>query len=366
MRRRAKAGPAQALFAATATLGLLVAAAGPPSPPVPLDYLSVAPTQMVFVVLSVSGPRVSGTLYTNALTGALPSLRLRSATTRFAGAATGEALTIFLAGSHKPLQGSYNTATLSLEVPGSHGTVAVVHATRAPLIAYQRALANWRAATAKANTASATATSIAEAEAQRQQLLLDGLNQSVHTVDADVSGIEAPSGLGSDENLLRGDVALVQGDLQVVATDRSVFATDLRLGRSPCGDIVGAYGDALTAYRDEQSMMEDAKSGVGADIKGMRQLMTDAPGDWAAYAQAQDALPSYRPTSPVPALDLVLARGQAVIKAATLAVNADIDRANGYVERAYATVNAADKTNHCGPVKKAPAVRHVTEGWLTS
>jgi hypothetical protein len=82
--------------------------------------------------------------------------------------------------------------------------------------------------------------------------------------------------------------------------------------------------------------------------------MASAPGDYSGYWRAQQALPTYHPTTPIPPLKVALATGQSVINGAMRQVNSYINPANRIVAHAYRLVNVANRANHCGPVKSAP------------
>jgi hypothetical protein len=159
---------------------------------------------------------------------------------------------------------------------------------------------------------------------------------------------------------------VVYDDLGVVEDDNGVFADDIAAGSSPCGDIMSAYGDAHTAYTDGESMVSDAKSGVGADLRDERGAMAAAPTDWAAYWRAQQALPSYHPTQPIPRLKTALTAGRRVTNGAVSQVNSDIRQANRYVARAYAVLNTANGSHHCGALEKTPTIGYVTAQSLVS
>jgi len=80
----------------------------------------------------------------------------------------------------------------------------------------------------------------------------------------------------------------------------------------------------------------------------------------ASYWAAQHALPTYRPTTPIAPLKVALGEGDATIRKAVARVNADIQKANGYIVQAYALPNAAQAAMHCGPTQKAPQLAVVS------
>lgn len=111
----------------------------------------------------------------------------------------------------------------------------------------------------------------------------------------------------------------------------------------------------------------EGPSGVDGDLQDEQRAMDDVPSDYAAYWQAQHALPTYHPTNPIPPLNVVLATGQSVINGIVAQVNTDIDQANVYVAQAYDQVNTASTAYNCGVPEVAPVIPNVTAtGWLSS
>jgi hypothetical protein len=346
------------LLAAVTLLGALV-----PAPTAnasgPQCYLVTYRAEVVFVELTASNGRVVGVLYDDTLAGALPSLYVNSESTDFVGRDSSGQLTLFFGGSSSAVFGSINADSLSLQMPESDGSLGTVKLSKSSVEAYDEILAKWHQEISAANAAAAAA-------AKKSAHLLNQLNAAIDKVESDLSVITSPGTLGTDEGILGTDVGVVDTDLGVVETDNQVFAVDIASGSSPCGDIMSAYGDAHTAYTDGESMVSDAKSGVGGDLRDERGAMAAAPGDWAAYWRAQEALPTYRPTQPIPRLKTALTAGRRVTNGAVSQVNSDIKQVNRYVAQAYAIVNAANTSHHCGALEKTPRIGYVTAQSLMS
>jgi hypothetical protein len=325
----------------------------------PHCYLVTYRTEVVFIELTASNGKVVGVWYDNTLAGALPSLYVNSESTDFVGRDSSGQLTLFFGGSSSAVFGSINADSLSLQMPQSDGSLSTVKLSKSSVAAYDQILAKWHQEISAANGAAAAA-------AKKTAHLLNQLNAAINKVDNDLSVISSPGTLGTDERVLGTDVSVVDTDLDVVETDNQVFAVDIAAGSSPCGDIMSAYGDAHTAYTDGESMVSDAKSGVGADLRDERGAMAAAPTDWAAYWRAQQALPSYHPTQPIPRLKTALTAGRRVTNGAVSQVNSDIRQANRYVARAYAVLNTANGSHHCGALEKTPTIGYVTAQSLVS
>ena len=106
-------------------------------------------------------------------------------------------------------------------------------------------------------------------------------------------------------------------------------------------------------------MMDLVTGVVAGDIHDAQAGITSAPQDWEDYWAAQHALPTYRPTTPIPPLKVAIAEGNATIHQAVAHVNGDIRQANSYVAQAYAMPNAAQVAMHCGAKQRVP----VTPPW---
>ena len=346
------------LLAAVTILATLV-----PAPPAnasgPRCYLVTYRAEVLFVEFAASNGKVVGVLYDNTLAGALPSLYVNSESTDFVGRDSSGQLTLFFGGSSSAVFGSVNTDSLSLQIPRSDGSLSKVTLSKSSVAAYDQILAEWHREISTANSAAAAA-------ARKAAHLLNQLNAAINEVDNDLSVITSPGTLGTDEGVLSDDVGVVDDDLGVVEDDNQVFADDIAADSSPCGDIMSDYGDAHTAYIDGESMVSDAKSGVGGDLRDERGAMAAAPSDWAAYWRAQEALPSYRPAQPIPRLKTALTTGRRVTNGAVSQVNSDIKQANRYVARAYAILNTANGSHHCGALERAPTIGHVTAQSLVS
>jgi hypothetical protein len=325
----------------------------------PQCYLVTYRVEVIFVELTASNGRVVGVWYDNTLAGALPSLYVNSESTDFVGRDSSGQLTLFFGGSSSAVFGSVNADSLSLQMPQSDGSLSTVTLSESSVAAYDQILAKWHQEISSANSAAAAA-------AKKTAHLLNQLNAAIKKVDNDLSVITSPGTLGYDEGALSYDVSAVDYDLSAVEYDNQGFAYDIAAGSSPCGDIMSAYGDAHTAYTDGESMVSDAKSGVGGDLRDERGAMAAAPSDWAAYSRAQKALPSYHPTQPIPSLKAALTAGRRVTNGAVSQVNSDIRQARRYVAKAYAIINAANGSHHCGALEKAPTIGYVTAQWLVS
>jgi hypothetical protein len=284
---------------------------------------------------------------------------VNSESTDFVGRDSSGQLTLFFGGSSSAVFGSVNADSLSLQRPQSDGSLSTFTLSKSSVAAYDQTLAKWHQEISAANGAAAAA-------AKKAAHLLNQLNAAINKVDKDLSVITSPGTLGIDEGVLSDDVGVVDDDLGVVEDDNQVFANDIAAGSSPCGDIMSAYGDAHTAYTDGESMVSDAKSGVGGDLRDERGAMAAAPSDWAVYSRAQQALPSYRPTRPIPSLKVALTAGRRVTNGAVSQVNSDIRQARRYVAKAYAIINAANGSHHCGALEKAPTIGYITAQWLVS
>jgi len=108
----------------------------------------------------------------------------------------------------------------------------------------------------------------------------------------------------------------------------------------------GSEGERRLAAQDTRTILSDARGGVGVDIRDVQQAMASAPHDYSTYWQAQHALPTYHPTTPIPPLKAALATGQSVINGAVRQVNSHINQGNGIVTQAYRLANAANNKNH--------------------
>jgi hypothetical protein len=325
----------------------------------PQCYLVTYSTAVVFVELTTANGKVVGVLYDNTLVGALPSLSVNSEITDFTGRDNSGQLTLFFGGSSSAVFGSINADSLSLQIPQSDGSLSTAKLLKSSVAAYDQILAKWHQEISAANAAAAAA-------AKKSAHLLNQLNAAIDKLESDLSVITSPGTLGTDEGVLSDDLGVVDDDLGVVEDDNGVFTDDVGAGLSPCGDIRSAYSDARTAYTDGESMVSDAKSGVGRDLRDERDAMAAAPAAWAAYWRAQEALPSYRPTRPIPRLKTALTAGRRVTNGAVAQVNSDIKQANKYVAQAYAIINAASTSHHCGALEKAPTIGYVTAQWLVS
>ena len=63
-------------------------------------------------------------------------------------------------------------------------------------------------------------------------------------------------------------------------------------------------------------------------------------------------------------MKVALAAGRRVTVGAVSQVNSDIKQANRYVAQAYAIVNTANTSDHCGALEKIPTIGYVTAQWL--
>ena len=359
MARFLKVRPLHASLLAAVTLLTALVPAPPANASGPQCYLVTYRAEVLFVELTASNGKVVGVWYDNTLSGALPSLYVNSESTDFVGRDSSGQLTLFFGGSTSAVFGSVNADSLSLQRPQSDGSLSTFTLSKSSVAAYDQTLAKWHQEISAANGAAAAA-------AKKAAHLLNQLNAAINKVDKDLSVITSPGTLGIDEGVLSDDVGVVDDDLGVVEDDNQVFANDIAAGSSPCGDIMSAYGDAHTAYTDGESMVSDAKSGVGGDLRDERGAMAAAPSDWAVYSRAQQALPSYRPTRPIPSLKVALTAGRRVTNGAVSQVNSDIRQARRYVAKAYAIINAANGSHHCGALEKAPTIGYITAQWLVS
>jgi uncharacterized protein YoxC len=336
----------------------------------PNDYLSTGRYDASFAEFTVSGSDVVGVVYVDTVEGSNPNAYLSSQSLQFTGTDSGGNLTLFFGGSWTPTFGSVNGQSLSLQIPQSDGTLQTFTFSRSSVAAYNRYIAQWKAAITKANQAAAAAAAKVAAAAQHKQQLLNRLNQTIAAVESDLSVLSSPGTLSDDENTLGDDVNTVGDDLNTVEDDMNTVSDDHNSGESHsvvCGDVSTSYGDAATAASDARVIVSDAQAsqgGVGEDLRDALQAMSRTPGDYAAYWQAQHALPSYEPTNPIPPLKVALATGQGTINGAIHQVNSYLDQANGTVAKAYGLANGAQKANHCGPPKSAPVIGHVTAAML--
>ena len=359
MARFLKVRPLQASLLAAVTLLAALVPAPTANASGPNCYLVTYRAEVVFVELTASNGKVVGVWYDNTLAGALPSLYVNSESTDFVGRDSSGQLTLFFGGSSSAVFGSINADSLSLQMPQSDGSLSTVKLSKSSVAAYDQILAKWHQEISAANGTAAAA-------AKKTAHLLNQLNAAIKKVDNDLSVITSPGTLGYDDGALSYDVSAVDYDLSTVEYDNQGFAYDIAAGSSPCRDIMSAYGDAHTAYTDGESMVSDAKSGVGADLRDERGAMAAAPTDWAAYWRAQQALPSYHPTQPIPRLKTALTAGRRVTNGAVSQVNSDIRQANRYVARAYAVLNTANGSHHCGALEKTPTIGYVTAQSLVS
>jgi hypothetical protein len=366
MTRSLKVRPLQACLLAAVTLLAVLVTAPTANASGPNCYLVTYRAEVLFVEFTAPNGKVDGEMYDNTLAGALPSLYVNSENSNFVGTDNSGRLTLFFGGSTSAVFGSVNVDSLSLQIPQSDGSLSTVTLSRSSVAAYDQILAKWHQEISAANGAAAAAAQKAAAAAKKAAHLLKQLNAAVNKVDNDLSIITSPGTLEDDEGVLSDDVGVVDNDLGVVQDDNQVFADDIASDSSPCGDIRSAYGDAHTAYTDGESIVSDAKSGVGGDLRDERGAMAAAPSDWAAYWRAQQALPSYHPTQPIPRLKTALTAGRRVTNGAVSQVNSDIRQANRYIAKAYAIVNAVNMSHHCGVLEKAPTIGYVTAQRLMS
>jgi len=333
MTRSLKVRPLQACLLAALTLLAAPVPATTASASTLRHYLSVRKAEVLFVQLTVSEGVVDGELYDDTLTGSVPYLSLASEHGGLNGTDDGGKLTVssFTWGT---VFGSVSGSSLSLDLPQHNGMLSTVTFSSASVGRYNQLLSQWQRWVSASNA-----------------------------VDEDLSVISSPGRLGSDERDIDYDVSRVAGDQEGVGWDLPGAATD-------CGDVENAYDKANTAYPDALSLLSDAKSGIAGDLRTEQTALAAAPFDWATYQRSQDALHGYPLTSPVPVppLNVALATGYKVIRDVVSRVNSDIDKANGYVAQAYATVNAASEARQCGPwpLLKAPVIGHVTAKWLAS
>ena len=337
----------------------------------PGDYMWVGRDEVALMEFTVSASTVVGVMYTETLEGSSPNAYLQSASLKFTGTDNGGDLTLYLGGrSAVPTFGSVDGGTLSLQFQQNGGALSTVTFYLSSVATYDRYLVQWNAAIGRANAAAAAVAAKAAAAAARKQQLLARLNETIEEVDSDLSSLSSPGELGDDEGDLANDVGDVSNDLGDVQNDMGNVANDLSNDDTQaqvCSDISSSYNDAASTAADAQSIVSDAQarlSGVGKDIQDVQQAMARAPGDYGAYWQAQHALPTYQPTSPIPPLKVALATGQSIIDGAVHQVNSYVTQANGIVAQAYRLVNAANKANHCGPAKAPPVIGHVTPALL--
>lgn len=364
-RRRNRSRAIRGVATAALTLAGILGAAGIASASAPSDYLSTGQYTAVFLQFTISSGRIVGLAYVDTVEGSNPNAHLSTESVKFTGTDSGDNLTLYFADrASAPTFGTLNGRSLSLQLQQNNGTITTLTLGRSTVSAYNNFVSRWQTVIRNANARVSAQQAAAAARAAHQKQLLNNLNTSIDQVDSDLSNMQSPGNLSDDLPQVSDDLAQVSDDLAQVGDDNTQVGDDLAAGENPCNDISAEYGDSHVTYTDAETMLSYAKYYVGGDIGQERQFMGAAPDDWANYWQAQDALPTYKPTNPIPPLKVALAAAQKIINGAVAQVNSDIDQANGYVAQAYRMANAAQVANHCGPATLAPKLGHVTAASL--
>ncbi len=336
----------------------------------PGNYLSVGPSEVVFVQFSVSDNNVVGVLHDNVLDNSpgdtatfTPAfLSITSTAYNFTGTDSSGHLTLFFSGSSTATFGTISGGSLSLQLTQTNGSLTTFTLRASSVTAYNNALARWQNQLNKQNNAAANAEAKAQQASEEQQQLLANLQAAISTVDNDLATMQSPGTLSNDLAVVDNDLAVVQNGLAVVHNGNSVLTNAISAGTDHaglCSDVSAEYQDAGEVVGDTKAMVSDATSSLNSDLGQDQQVMYNAPEDWATYWEAQHALPTQVPTTPIPPLKVAIAEGQATINQAIGHVNADIRQANSYIAQAYAMPNAAQKAMNCGPTQKVPVIKKV-------
>jgi len=341
---------------------------GTASASAPYNYLSVGPSEIVFVQFTVTDQNVVGVLHDDVLnvspadqSNFTPAtFSINPSVYNFNGTDTSGHLTLFINGNSTATFGTISGGSLSLQLTQSDGSVATLTLGGSSLTAYNNALVQWQNRLNNENNAVANAEAKAKQAAEKQQQLLNNLTAAITTVDNDLSTMQNPGTLSDDLGVVDDDLGVVQDDLGVVHDDNGVLGDDISAGSNHstlCGAVSTEYDAAGVVVGGTHAMVNDAKTSLDSDLGQDQQTMDNAPADWATYWGAQHALPSEVPTTPIPPLKVAVAEGQATINQAIAHVNADIRQANSYIAQAYAMPNAAQKAMSCGPTKKVPVIQ---------
>lgn len=306
---------------------------------------------------TVTTGRVVGVFYTDTVEGSLPNAYLSSSSERFTGTERGGNLTLYFGSfGATPVFATISGRTLSIQVPQSNGTVEPEQLGKSTLVHYNQAITSWQNVVARANAQAAAQQRAAAAAAARKKQLLDNLNNAITTVDNDLSVMQSPGNLSGDLGQVDGDLGQVKADLGQVHADNRQLSSDAKSGEDHgvlCEDVAVEYQDAQVTVQDGHVMLQDVGQ-VAGDVQQTQGAIASAAGDWAIYWAAQHALPTYRPTTPIPPLKVAVGEGDATIRKAVVRVNAAIHKANAYIVQAYALPNAAQAAMHCGSTQKVP------------
>jgi hypothetical protein len=341
---------------------------GTASASAPYNYLSVQPSEMVFVQFTVAGTNVVGVMHDDVLNSSpgdsatfTPAfLSINSTAYNLSGTDTSGHLTLYISEYTVSVFGTMTAGHLSLQLPQSDGSVATLTLGGCSLNAYNNALARWQDQLDNENNAAANAEARAQQASENHQQLLNNLNAAITTVDNDLATMQSPGNLSGDLGQVDDDLGQVQDDLGQTKDDNAQLTDDGKTDSGHatlCGDVVTEYQDAGVVVSDTNVMVSDAKSDLDSDLGQDQQTMDNAPADWATYWAAQHALPTEVPITPIPPLKVGIAEGQATINQAVAHVNADIRQANSYIAQAYAMPNAAQKAMSCGATKKVPVIK---------
>jgi hypothetical protein len=341
---------------------------GTASASAPYNYLRVGSSEIVFVQFAVTDQNVVGVLHDDVLnvspadqSNFTPAVfSISSNVYNFTGTDDSGHLTLFINGNSTATFGTVSGGSLSLQLTQSDGSVATLTLGGSSLTAYNNALARWQNQLNNENNAAANTEAKAQQAAENQQQLLNNLNAAITTVDNDLSTMQNPGTLSDDLGVVDNDLAVVNNDLNVVHNDNAVLTNDISTGTDHsglCGDVSTEYQDAGVVVSDTKVMVNDAETSLDSDLGQDQQAMDNAPMDWATYWEAQHALPTEVPTTPIPPLKVAVAEGQSTINQAIGHVNADIRQANSYIAQAYAMPNAAQKAMSCGATKKVPVIQ---------
>lgn len=333
-------------------------------------YYMVATSNLInFVEVAQSAGSVVGKFYLDYETGATPNEYVSTGVYPFSGSDVGGHLTLYFASgplsSDNPVFGTMNAAKFMFRYTEDNGALGTAVFWASGVGAYNRALGTM---TGRVDRANAVAAHSAEVARYHQQLLAN-LDKAASAVQDDLSALQSPGSLGNDLNYLQQTDLnyLNQTDLNYIQhTDLPYFQNDdVAEGYDPCNDIRSAYGDAHAIYTDGQSMVSDARSWVGSDLRAEQRTLAAAPSTWAAYWAVNHA--SLRPNvGTPPPLTAVRVLSARVTRGAVSQVNKDIDQANGYIATGYRLINNVDSKYHCGPTVAAAQLAHVTAAWLIS